>query len=56
MENAVAFEVARVALDKFAGDTMIELEAAWKTYLDLARSLPLTPPDPRTDPSSVRLA
>ena len=56
MENAVAFEVARVALDKFAGDTMIELDAAWKTYLDLARSLPLTPPDPRTDPSSMRLA
>lgn len=39
MENVVAFEVARCVLDKFAGDTMRELVAAWTSYLDSARRL-----------------
>ena len=45
MENVVAFEVARVLTDKFGGDSMIELRAQMRTYLELARSLPLEPPE-----------
>ncbi len=41
MENVVAFEVARAFMDKFAGDTMHELRASYRAYLDLARKLPL---------------
>jgi chorismate synthase len=37
MEHAVAFEVARCVLDKFAGDSMKELAAAWAAYLTMAR-------------------
>ncbi len=43
MENVVAFEVARAFTEKFAGDTMLELRAAYDAYLDLARKLPLEP-------------
>ena len=45
MENAVAFEVARVLLDKFPGDSMIELRRQMEAYLELARSLPLEGPE-----------
>lgn len=38
-ENVVAFEVARAFLDKFAGDTMTEVRAAYDTYLTEARRL-----------------
>ncbi len=41
MENVVAFEIARTFLEKFGGDTMIEVLASLETYLDLARQLPL---------------
>lgn len=44
MENAVAFEIARALLDKFPADSMTELDAAFRTYMNLARSLPLDPP------------
>ncbi len=44
MENVVAFEVARCVLDKFAGDTMRELAAAWSHYLTSARGLGLAGP------------
>lgn len=44
MENVVAFEVARAFTDKFAGDTMHELRAAYTEYMRLARLLPLEPP------------
>jgi len=44
MENVVAFEIARVALEKFGGDTMLEIEEAHKRYIEIARSLPLDPP------------
>jgi len=44
MESVVAFEVARALLEKFAGDTMHELRAAYSAYLDLARRLPLDEP------------
>ena len=43
MVNVVAFEVARVFVEKFAGDTMLELRAGYDAYLDLARKLPLEP-------------
>ena len=43
MENVVAFEVARAFLEKFAGDTMHEVHAAYDAYHDLARKLPLEP-------------
>ena len=38
-ENVVAFEVARAFLDKFAGDTLREVRAAWAHYCVKARSL-----------------
>ena len=38
-ENVVAFEIARVFLEKFGGDTMIEIGAAYDRYLAEARSL-----------------
>jgi len=44
MENVVAFEIARAALDKFGGDSMTELKANHATFMEYARSLPLDPP------------
>lgn len=41
LENVVAFEIARAALEKFPGDTMIEVQAAVDAYLTAARRLPL---------------
>jgi chorismate synthase len=41
MENVVAFEIARAALEKFPGDTMIEVRTAVDAYLAAARALPL---------------
>ncbi len=38
-ENVVAFEIARAFLDKFAGDTMNEVQASLKHYLDAAVAL-----------------
>lgn len=39
MENVVAFEIARVVCEKFAGDTMAEQRAGLEQYLELARGL-----------------
>jgi chorismate synthase len=39
MENVVGFEVAKVFLEKFGGDTMLEIEAAYRSYLELARNI-----------------
>lgn len=39
MENVVAFEIARAACEKFAGDTMREMRQAMNAFLDAARSL-----------------
>ncbi|MEM9083071.1 MAG: chorismate synthase [Planctomycetota bacterium] len=44
MENVVAFEVARCALDKFGGDSLTELQGNLRQYLETARMLPLEPP------------
>lgn len=40
MEAVVAFEIARALADKFAGDSLIEMLANYRTYLELARNLP----------------
>jgi len=44
MENVVGFELARAALEKFGGDTMLEVTEAHERYVEIARSLPLDPP------------
>ena len=40
MENVIAFEVARAFLEKFGGDSMIEITSNYRTYLAAARQLP----------------
>ena len=45
MENAVAFEVARAALSKFGGDTLIEFKDNYERFMANARMLPLDPPE-----------
>jgi len=32
-------------VEKFAGDTMLELRASYEAYMDMARRLPLEPPE-----------
>lgn len=44
MENVVAFEVARVALEKFAGDTLLEFKTSYAAFMDAARGLAQGPP------------
>ena len=44
LENVVAFEIARVFLEKFGGDSLAETRQNHGTYLDTARLLPLKPP------------
>lgn len=44
VENVVAFEIARALCDKFPGDTLMEMRAAFEAYLRFARQLPLDPP------------
>jgi chorismate synthase len=41
VENAVAFEIARAFVEKFAGDTLLEIRANYENYLATARRLPL---------------
>ncbi len=38
-ENVVAFEIARAFLEKFGGDTLQEVRAAYENYLQAARNL-----------------
>jgi hypothetical protein len=45
MEHADAFELASAFLDKFGGDSVTELSANFERFLELARSLPLDPPE-----------
>ncbi len=42
MENVVAFEIARAFLDKFAGDSLLEVRANYQNFLATARKLPLS--------------
>lgn len=44
MENVVAFEIARVVLEKFGGDTLGETVDNFRRFMRVARSLPLDPP------------
>ena len=41
MENVVAFEIARAFLEKFGGDSMVEIRANYENFLAAARKLPL---------------
>jgi chorismate synthase len=41
MESVVAFEIARAALEKFGGDSLIELRDNYDRFLKTARMLPL---------------
>jgi chorismate synthase len=41
MENVVAFEIARAFLEKFAGDSLVEVRANFDNFLATARKLPL---------------
>ena len=43
LENVVAFEIARAFLEKFGGDSMLQLRASHAACMDLARRLPLAP-------------
>jgi chorismate synthase len=42
MENVVAFEIARAFLEKFAGDSLLEVRANYDNFLSTARKLPLS--------------
>jgi chorismate synthase len=44
MENVVAFEVARAALHKFGGDSLLETRQNYDAFLEKASMLPLEPP------------
>jgi chorismate synthase len=37
VENVVAFEVAAALIDKFGGDSLVEMQARYKLFLDMAR-------------------
>ena len=41
MENVVAFEIARAFLEKFGGDSILEVRANYENFLGTARKLPL---------------
>lgn len=39
VENVVAFEIARAFLEKFGGDTLAEVKAAYEFYMDAVRKM-----------------
>ena len=41
MENVIAFEIARAFVEKFGGDSMVEVRANYENFLATARRLPL---------------
>jgi chorismate synthase len=41
MENVIAFEIARAFVEKFGGDSVLEIRANYDTFLSTARKLPL---------------
>lgn len=43
LENVVAFEIARAASEKFAGDTIAEFRTAHRKFLEYARAMPIEP-------------
>jgi len=44
VENVVAFEIARAALSKFGGDSLLETRQNYDAFLEKASMLPLEPP------------
>ncbi|MEL7474445.1 MAG: chorismate synthase [Planctomycetota bacterium] len=45
MEHAVGFELARAFCEKFGGDSMDQMRAHFDSWMEMARSLPLEPPE-----------
>lgn len=41
MENVIAFEIARAFMEKFGGDSLVEIKANYDQFLSTARQLPL---------------
>ena len=41
LENVVAFEIARAFVEKFAGDSMVEMRSNYERFMETARRLPL---------------
>jgi len=41
LENVVAFEIARAMVEKFAGDSLLEMRNNYEQFLGVARKLPL---------------
>jgi len=41
MENVIAFEIARAFLEKFGGDSLVEIKSNYESFLTIARKLPL---------------
>jgi len=41
MENVIAFEVARAMVEKFGGDSLVEMKQNYEAFLATARRLPL---------------
>ena len=37
VENVVAFEIAAALVDKFGGDSLLEMQGRWKLFMDMAR-------------------
>ncbi|HEV3136461.1 MAG TPA: chorismate synthase, partial [Pirellulales bacterium] len=37
LENVVAFEIACAVVDKFGGDSLVEMQARWKLFQEMAR-------------------
>ncbi|HVX64085.1 MAG TPA: chorismate synthase [Pirellulales bacterium] len=37
LENVVAFEIAAALIDKFGGDSLVEMKARWKLFQEMAR-------------------
>jgi chorismate synthase len=47
MENIVAFEIARAMIEKFAGDSIVEMKANYQNFMEVARRLPLADDKPK---------
>jgi chorismate synthase len=41
IENIVAFEIARAMVEKFGGDSLIEMKGNYERFMEMARRLPL---------------
>ncbi len=41
LENVVAFEIAKAFVEKFSGDSLIEMRANYDNFIATARKLPL---------------